>query len=169
MKDGEKPASIGFDLTPIEVGIDEDGESITSCTVEYKVHTARTGEITLKGFDKILMELVDDYPELSSDALKIIFIDKRKEEKPEPCQDTMNRSFNRSLASLIEKGKVFMDGEIVRAGHGTLSGHLKDMSLQTEEQEDGTDMDIPLRGCPDVPADCLGECTDNEDIPDFDY
>lgn len=173
MKDGEKPAPIGFELLPIEVGIDEDGEPITSCTVQYNEHTAKTGEVALTAIEQILMGLVDDYPELSSDALKTVFFDKRKEEKPEPSQETLKKSFKRSLDGLIKKGKVFIDGEMVKSGQGTLSGHLRDMSSETEEQEVGTYRDTPLKGCPDVPSsDCLSESAFDafdEQIPEFDW
>ena len=168
-KDGEKPAPIGFDLIPIEVGIDEDGESITSCSVEYKEHTSKTGEVALTVMERILMELIDDYPELRSNDLKTVFFDKRRESVPNAKQEALKKSFSRCLASLIEKEKIFMDGDIVKAGQGTLPGHSKDMSLQTKEQEDGTDRDIPLKGCPDVPADCLVESADNTQTPEFDW
>ena len=120
MKDGEKPAPIGFVLLPVEVGINEDGEPITSCIVQYKAHTAKTGEVALAPMEHFLMDLLDDYPELSSNDLKIKFFEKRKESIPDAKQDSLKKSFNRSLAGLIEKGKVILDGETVKAGQGTL-------------------------------------------------
>lgn len=170
MKDGEKPAPIGFDLIPIEVGIDDDGEPITSCAVQYKEHTEKSEEVALTGFEKILMELVDDYPELSSDDLKIVFFDKRKEEKSEPSQEALKKSFQRSLEGLIKKGKVFMDGEIVTVGQGTLSGHLGNMSPETGEQGDGT-LGHPFRGMSlSVPSpDCLDVSLVDEQTPEFDW
>lgn len=132
MKDGEKPAPIAFDLIPVEVGIDDDGDSITSCTVQYNEHIAKPGEVALTAMEQILMGLIDDYPESSSDALKAHFFDKRKESVPDAKHEALKKSFGRSLTGLIEKGKIFIDGDIVKAGQGTIPGHLRDMSSETE-------------------------------------
>ena len=41
VKDGDKPPSTKFKIVPVEVGIDEDGEPITSCVVTYGERSAK--------------------------------------------------------------------------------------------------------------------------------
>lgn len=143
LKDGEAPPPIEFKLIPVEIGQDEDGEPITSCIVQYGERSAKNKEASLNAGERELLELVKSYPGILSGDLRTALFDKRKQRDPDAKYDTIKKAFSRSLDGLIEKGKVFMDGNYVREGQGTKWGHVPDIM--------GTDRDTPLKGVPMSP------------------
>jgi putative DNA primase/helicase len=153
MKDGEAPPPIEFKLFPVKIGYDDDGEPITSCVILYGERSAKNREAELTATEKMLLGLVNSYPDILSGDLRTVFFDKRREREPEAKQDTLKRAFNRAFDGLIEKKQIFQEGHIVKSGHGTIAGH----SGTCPEGANGTDRDTPLKGCPDVPPLMLTE------------
>lgn len=75
IKDGDDSRSHGFELVSIEVGIDEDGEAITSCAVKqqsiFKAARKPTGKNQIIAYEAINVRLVGG-PLRQSEALDII-------------------------------------------------------------------------------------------------
>lgn len=147
MKDGETPSPIEFKLHTVKIGIDDDGEPITSCVIQYGERSAKNREAELTAAERMLLGMVNDCPDILSGDLRTVFFNKRREREPEAKQDTLKRAFNRAFDGLIEKKQIFMDGHIVKTGLVTKAGH----SGTCSEGVNGTDRDTPLKGCPDVP------------------
>lgn len=142
MKDGETPSPIEFTLRPVKIGVDDDGEPVTSCVIQYGERSAKNREAELTAAEKMLFGMVNDYPNILSGDLRTAFSDKRREREPDAKQDTLKKAFNRALDGLIGKKLIFMDGNIVKAGQGTKAGH----SGTCPERVNGTDRDTPLKG-----------------------
>lgn len=147
LKDGEQPEPAEFKLVPVEIGLDEDGEPITSCIVEYGERSAKSKEATLTAGERELLELVKLHPGILSGDLKTALFDRRRERDPDAKYDTIKKAFQRSLDGLIDKEKVFMDGHSVKQGQRDKTGTFRDVS----QGNTGTDRDTTLKGCPDVP------------------
>ena len=64
-KEGESGLELGFTLTPVVLGLDEDGDDITSCTFEPSsvIANRKPKEESLGGVQKIIMEKFDTFPE----------------------------------------------------------------------------------------------------------
>lgn len=148
LKDGEPPAPIEFKLQVVDLGADEDGEPITSCVVQYGERSAKNREEFLTANERMLMELLHGHPDILSGDLRSIFFDRRRERDPDAKYDTIKKAFARSLDSLIDKKKVFMDGNVIKEGQRTNKGHSRDMSLLSI----GTDRDTTIRGVPVCPS-----------------
>ena len=153
-KDSEQPEPAEFKLVPVEIGLDEDGEPITSCVVKYGERSAKHKEAILTAGEQELLELVKLHPSILSGDLKTALFNKRKERDPDTKYDTVKKASKRALEGLIEKGKVFMDGNTVKEGQGTFTGHLKDMSPQVKGQTGTSSFrDVPMSptmSCPEI-------------------
>lgn len=144
MKDSEASAPIEFKLVPVQIGTNDDGESITSCVVEYGQRSMRILEPELTPHERILSELTREHTAISE--LRIAFYDKRLESEPDTSQDTLRKSFSRALDGLKLKELLVTDGDNVKSGHRTKHGHGVTLSGQV----DRTDTDTTLKGCPAV-------------------
>lgn len=160
VKDGEQPEPIEFKLVPVEIGIDDNGEPITSCIVKYGERSAKNKEVPLTAGERELLELVKMNPGILTGDLRTALFNQRKERDPDAKYDTIKKAFGRSLDGLIDKQKVFIDGNSVKEGQGTKQGHLGDMSLMGM----GTDRDTLLKECPDVPPRPLSELAQSPEI-----
>ena len=124
MKDGEAPKPIEFKLCPVQIGADESGEPITSCVVKYGERSAQNKIIELTAYEKLLVELIKDYPEVSE--LRIAFYDKCLETKPEVKPDSQRRNFDRSLEKLVSKQVINITDNYIT----TDTGQMPDLSGQ---------------------------------------
>jgi hypothetical protein len=144
LKDGEAPEPIPFKLLPVHIGVDDDGEAITSCVIEYGTRSTKNRELDLTTQERLLLGLVHDYPEILSGDLRTVFFDKRREREPDAKHDTLKKAFSRALDGLIEKSVVHMDGNKVIAGQRDNTGTIRDIvpALVAGQR------DTPFKGCP---------------------
>lgn len=144
MKDGALPEPVEFKLTPVDIGSDDDGETITSCIVQYGERSVKNREAALTSNERQLLSLVNNYPDLLVGDLRKVFFDKRREADPETKHDTLKKAFIRSLDGLISKNMVHMSGNLVRGGQGTFGGQMG-TNVPAGEGDKGTH---PYKGVP---------------------
>jgi hypothetical protein len=118
LKDGDDGLKFGFKLTTVPVGVDEDGDPMSSCLVEEmevsEVSTSRkrkTGDN-----ERVLTETVRDYFDENGEWLDVnTLINMALEALPESNMRVSARkgNLNRSLKSLIEDEILFEKGGFI--------------------------------------------------------
>jgi hypothetical protein len=102
-----------FKLVEIPVGVDEDGDPVTSCFVEHLdeiPEVAREKKVKMGDNERVLLDVVDLYFEEKGewpdvDLLINRAIDMLPESKTRPAQRKVN--LNRALKSLLDRGLLF--------------------------------------------------------------
>lgn len=166
VKDGEQPEPVEFKLVPVEIGLDEDGEPITSCIVKYGERSAKNKEVTLTATEKQLLCLVKDYPKILSGDLRSVFYDKRRELEPDAKTNTLKNSFLRAYQGLLEKSVIVEVNNVVTLSKSEPSHVTSPSQIQVYDGWETVTNVTPLyRGCdgvtPPTPATC-------DEIPVFD-
>lgn len=122
MKDGREGLSYIFNLHTVVLGIDEDGDDISSCIVEFlgpgTVETAdkkkKTGknELAVLG---ILHDLLGMETSGSIDSARVRdeFV---SQFEPGKKPSYMNQAFNRAIENLTEKGAIFAENGMISLG-----------------------------------------------------
>lgn len=122
MKDGREGLSYIFNLHTVVLGIDEDGDDISSCIVEFlgpgTVETAdkkkKTGknELAVLG---ILHDLLGMETSGSIDSARVRdeFV---SQFEPGKKPGYMNQAFNRAIENLTEKGAIFAENGMISLG-----------------------------------------------------
>ena len=118
LKDGDDSPEFGFKLTSVAIGVDEDGDPVTSCVVEEaEVNEARKQPVG-KGArtgenERLILDCIEEYYEVNNewpsinDALELA-MSKMPESSARPAGRRNN--LNRALKALIERELVFEDG-----------------------------------------------------------
>lgn len=104
MKDAEPPEPVPFRLRPVPIGETADGETLTSCVVEYGERSAVHKEDGVRGFDKMLLDMVKASPGVFVGDLRLSFYEKREQLDPNVSRNTIKNSFNGSFDRLAGKG-----------------------------------------------------------------
>lgn len=153
VKDGAAPPPVEFKLVPVEIGIDEDGEPITSCIVQYGERSARNREASLTVTEKMLLGLVNDYPNILSGDLRNKFYDKRREREPDAKTNTLKNAFLRAYHGLLDKGVIHEVKNAVVVLEGK-SSHVTKASQNdvVTERESVTSVTHPYKVCDVVTA-----------------
>jgi len=115
LKDGAIPEPIEFKVVPIEIGTDDDGEPITSCTVEYGQRSVKHRSPSLAGQEKIIVRLLDETvakSELIGDLRKR-FNDYRRNLDPEVKANTLKNAYLKAIPSLIEKQVIRQNDNLI--------------------------------------------------------
>lgn len=165
VKDGVVPPPTEFKLVPVEVGVDDEGEPITSCVVSYGEHSARTHEEPLNKGEQALFEMIQKRPEEPCKDVRNAFIALRLKLDPKAKRDSVMKAYNRALDGLIAKGKISTDGDYFKTGHRTSSGQNPDMSGRTHLKT-RMETDALLEGCPDVQSGVQPGFSFEDEFPD---
>jgi AAA domain len=123
MKDSEKPEPQEFELIQVPVGIDDDGEEITSCIVEYGERSPLHRQAGITAQERMavsrLLELSAKQQVTDSKGRfgaftgdwRDEFYKAKREEDPEVKTGTLRQTFLRLVKSLTEKKIVSDDGK----------------------------------------------------------
>jgi RecA-family ATPase len=128
-RNGEDGMSYGFTLDKVDIGIDSDGEMLTTCTVSH-LTAEQLSEIKEEGFDlnkkqRFAMEIFDQidgtkgYPEpgMAEMLMKDIgqWRDRCRDKKLSGSdkKNSQDKAFNRAVEDLITKGVISSFGDWV--------------------------------------------------------
>jgi hypothetical protein len=159
MKDGPIPEPMGFELKPVQVGVEDDGEPITSCSVNWcgVVHAEKSG---LNKADQLGMDtLLATCDRLKQPCVSIH--DWRDEFYRRHTADSVEakrKAFSRSRENLTSKKLVIHDNDIYRptGQNGTKRDNVPQCT--------GTGQDTPIRGV------CLsGIVRPGEETPEIEW
>lgn len=121
LKDGEDGEQFGFALRVVELGVDEDGDAITSCVVNHNNGVApqkHRSKAASSPMGVLLLSLVDDVAEMAGSAQEDAILRTGVAQLPEPGdgrRDTRAQRLLRALESLIaDKVLVRKDRCLVR-------------------------------------------------------
>ena len=150
MKDSEAPPVIGFKLVPVEIGTDEDAKPITSCIVEYGERSysnrQKKSDVKLTGAAKQIFKIITTTPDKLTTFYKDEYCKQMKGLFPDNKPDTARRNFERAVKELIEKEKVYINGDVIQSGQPDKTGQNPD----TSDIYSGRTRTTPLKGCPVV-------------------
>jgi hypothetical protein len=118
MKDGEDGAEFAFKLVPIEIGVDTDGDPVTSCVVEQLAvvpkgsrKEPRPGTVERTLLDSIRDNLSADQEVSVSGAIEAAM-----PLLPQPPgRDTRRQHLMRALRTLASKAFITVEGDLCRA------------------------------------------------------
>ena len=116
MKDGEDSSAFGFKLLAVPLGLDEDGDLLTSCVVEHCEATPPGGRDLARGKYQIAVcDALEEAPALDGWMLEsaIVAAVLRNFAKPEG-RDTRAFNVRRAVSDLQGRGIVELNGERVR-------------------------------------------------------
>jgi len=107
-RDCELNAPIGFKLTPVTIGTDEDGDALTSCYVEPEaVDSRKNWKPTGRTLDawSALCEVSPNNAPISNSEWRAAFARKAYPVE-EPAVSALKKAFQRAVKSLVEAGWV---------------------------------------------------------------
>ncbi|MGH8236047.1 MAG: AAA family ATPase [Steroidobacteraceae bacterium] len=113
MKDGNDNAQYHFKLKTVQVGVDAEGEEMTSCVIEFvPPPEAPRGKRAATGPQKTTLETVEKMS-LSGESVAIADVVEAVIVKtPKPSgRDGRRRKTERNIESLVENGWLFLDGD----------------------------------------------------------
>ena len=102
-KDGEDGLEFGFKLTQVLLGLDEDGDAITSCVVEEAELSAKTGKGKPLGkVEKIVVEVVNEIAQFQNSGIEIKFVidEAIKQMATPPGRDTRKQHVKQAIKTL---------------------------------------------------------------------
>jgi AAA domain/Bifunctional DNA primase/polymerase, N-terminal/Primase C terminal 2 (PriCT-2) len=114
MKDGEEGAEFAFKLTPVEIGVDDDGDPETSCVVEQlAVPPKGTRKEPRPGsVERTLLDAIRDVPSADQRASVPGVIQAAMSLMPQPeGRDTRRQHLMRAMRTLGSKGFVAVEGD----------------------------------------------------------
>ncbi|MGC2410951.1 MAG: AAA family ATPase [Methyloceanibacter sp.] len=169
MKDGPEGDTIASRLEKIEVGTDEDGESITSCVVEPVTGDYGKPQAKITGQANVALDLLRTAVTEAGEILpasnhvpvgvrgvqaslwRRYCYQATVTDSDDP--DAKRKAFNRASKKLHEIKAIGVWNDwvwIADHANGTC-GTERDVSRSCHADQSGTDRDTPLKGCPDVP------------------
>ncbi len=117
MKDGDDGLAFGFKLLTVMVGIDEEGEDVTSCVVTYTVAVpkAQRNAKAPKGvLEKTVLTALSDLCPMEGGVSMVNLIDEAIKHVPFDTgsgkQDQRRKSLQRAINSLINRGAIKSNG-----------------------------------------------------------
>jgi hypothetical protein len=117
MKDGEDGAKFAFKLVPVEIGVDADGEPVTSCIVE-SASLASVGnkkEPKPGSIERTLLDAIRDDPSIDGRVSIAAIVEAVAKKLPKPeDRDTRKQHLARALRALASKGFIAVEGEQCR-------------------------------------------------------
>jgi hypothetical protein len=121
VKDGPDGTKYSFKLLPVTIGMDEDGELITSCIVEH-ISEAPRKQRTPKGkVEKQVLATARELSGLAGDPVpveKLLEAVKAQRTGPAPGEkDNRRGTARRALDALIAEGFVALNGDMVEVPH----------------------------------------------------
>lgn len=119
LKDGSEGQELPFKLLPVALGVDEDGDEVTSCVVEHTEHVPvhlRKGEA--KGaVQKLVVRVLHDLMGLDAGAVLITDLLEHSVQQMVPPEqgkrDTRRQHVGRAVDSLIAANVLRVDGDKV--------------------------------------------------------
>lgn len=153
MKDGPGPAPVEFKLMPVDLGTDEEGESVTSCIVKYgeKSFMNRQPEkAKLTKGELSVLHIITKNSGISVDAARAELIRQKTTFDQNASPNSIRKLFRESLETLVQKEIVFMEGQILTTGQKGLCGTFTEKVPPYE----GTRRDYILKDSPESPV-CL--------------
>jgi hypothetical protein len=179
MKDAAPPAPIGFKLKVIDLGFDDDGESITSCVLEYgeaPVKKQQSPKMKLKGQNQTLYRLLSKHPTGDIEAIRPLFYAQERARKCDPDikTGTLKTAYGRAIDKLIEVNMITCDGDtlhIIETAQTAQTAQTDNLSPIVTAQTAHTS----LGSVPNVPNKTSSEINQNiddvesRDTPSFDW
>lgn len=123
MKDSAAPEPIPFKLRPVLIETDSNGETLTSCVVEYGERSVSNQEASLTPYEKMLLDLAGTHQ--NRGELRIAFVDKRKEHDSSLKYGALKTSFLRAIEGLETKKFIKVNGELIEKIQGTF-GNIRE-------------------------------------------
>jgi len=118
LKDGEDGAKFFFKLVPVDIGIDPDGEPVTSCVVEPLpvTPTSHRKEPRPGTDERAMLDAIRDSPLKDGWASISSVIETIVPQFPKPeGRDTRRQHLLRALRALAAKALISVEGELCRA------------------------------------------------------
>jgi hypothetical protein len=110
MRDGEAGGEFCYRLPVVEMGVDEDGDPITTCRVE-PCHAPKLDDDGLSKTDRELLDVMQaaiaesGHERVSVKEVRLRFYASRPDAKP----DAKRKAFNRALSAATKAGRVVVD------------------------------------------------------------
>lgn len=175
MKDGEPARPISFQLHSVEIGLDEDGEPITSLVPEYlptgpkasppPQHAAPRGK-----YEKLILALLSEQGgRLDRERLRQEFTEQARKEGTR--EDSAGKGFNRAIKALIDSGQCLEQEGLIslpQTKDGDLEQHMDtlgtDKTLLKECVLSCPPKEAVSGHCPDISISCSpdGECSHDD-------
>jgi hypothetical protein len=117
MKDGEDGAKFAFNLVPIDIGVDADGDQITSCIVESALLVPAGNKKQPKpgSIERTLLDAIRDDPSVDGWVAIDAIVDATMKQLPKPeDRDTRKQHLMRALRALASKGFIAIEGKRCR-------------------------------------------------------
>ena len=120
LKDGEDGEKFGFRLLPVSIGMDEDGDVITSCVVQYDQAAAARVKQKAAGKGRHQRDVLAALTELQQgeelpDFNTVVEDAVARDDPPEQGKTDRRRGYKiRALDQLIESGRIELVGQRVR-------------------------------------------------------
>lgn len=113
-KDGEDGEELGFRLVPVLLGLDEDGEDITSCVVEHTDAPAplRKSRVKLGSTEKTVLRTLEDMLGHGREVLHAHLIDAAVQQIPrgDAIKDKRRENVMRAITNLQKKARIVIEG-----------------------------------------------------------
>lgn len=114
LKDGEPPPPQEFKLVQVEIGIDEDGDPITSCVVQYGESSAKNIKPIYTRQEKIIVNLLEAEPTgILINDLREQFYAVRRTLKPGVKTNTIKNAYLTAFNNLTEKQLIRQNNNLV--------------------------------------------------------
>jgi hypothetical protein len=117
MKDGEDGGEFGFELVAVQLGVDDDGDPVTSCVVEQltDVPRGKSKEPRPGSVERTLLDAIRDDPSADECVSVPGAIEAAMPLLPEPPgRDTRRQHLMRALRALASKGFITVEDDICR-------------------------------------------------------
>lgn len=117
MKGGEDGAEFGFKLVVVEIGVDVDGDAVTSCVVEplAAIPTATRKEPRVGTIERTLLDAIRDHPSVDGSIPISGALETAVPLLPPPSgRDTRRQHLMRALRALASKGWITVEGDVCR-------------------------------------------------------
>lgn len=117
MRDGEAGGEFAYRLPVVEIGVDADGEPVTTCHVQPCDVPTEQAVGKLSGYDRKLMECVatvtpaDGEGRASYNAARSAFYNRLKGENPDQSQDTRRKAWDRARDKALAEGRLAMNSD----------------------------------------------------------
>lgn len=123
LRDGGDDVEMGFKLDVVNLGVDPDGDPITSCVVvpTDSGTTAKSARVILGDLERLTMRVLEDLVGLTGQDVKINdLLEAVVSQRVPPAEgkrDTRKQVAQTALDRLVEKGQVRFNGGLVEVVH----------------------------------------------------
>ncbi len=125
MKDGEEGEKFGFKLRPVTLGVDEQGENITSCTIEYTAAlTSKQLKPSAEGTrEQTVLQIVIDLIGISEGAVNLKdvideYVNRTPRDPASTTRDTRRQGAQQAVRTLVGRGVLHALGDAISIADG---------------------------------------------------